>query len=628
MSTSILHFGRVGAVLAAMLALTGFCAASAFDARAHYEKREFMIPMRDGVRLYTQVYVPKDGTQRYPILLTRTPYSVGHYGADQFREVIGPSPEFGAEGYIVAYQDVRGKFRSEGTFIHRPPYIAGKDSSAQVDESSDAYDTIDFLIRNLPNHNGRVGTWGISAAGYTTAMSMIDAHPALKAASPQGTPGDQWIGDDYHHYGAFRLAYAFSWTSSNARRRDGVTEQPVEPFNYGTPDGYRFFMELGPIANVNKRYFMDQVPTWNEFMRHPDYDHYWQGKNVMKDMRNIGFAVLNVIGWFDAEDYYGAWGIYHAIERFNPENRNHVVVGPWSHGGWGRADGESLGNLRFGSKTAEHFRTNIQLPFFNQYLKDKAPVPLAKAVVFETGTNQWREHPAWPPAGFQERKLYLRAAGRLSFDPPADDVAFDEYRSDPAKPVPFTAEIRTTQGHLWIIEDQRFAATRPDVLVYETEPLTEDITIAGAIIADLFVETTGTDADFVVKLIDVFPGDTPNPEPNPKGVQMGHYQMMLAGEVFRAKYRRDFSNPSPLVPGEVERVTYDLLDKYHTFRKGHRIMVQVQSSWFPLIDRNPQKFVNIYEASEDDFQAATHRVHRSKKHPTHLLLRVADPRRE
>ena len=613
--------GMAIGLIASMAAVPGFGQDDNY-ARQNYTKTDYMIPMRDGSKLYTQVYSPKDGSAKYPILLTRTPYSVGNYGADQFRAVIGPSPDFTHEGYIVAYQDVRGKFKSEGAFFHHPPYIPNKKSSKQVDESSDAYDTIEWLLKNHPNHNGRVGVWGISAGGYTAAKAMINAHPALKAASPQAAASEQWIGDDYHHYGAFRLAYGFSWTSGNARIRAGVTEQRPPPFDYGTPDGYRFFLELGPIANVNKLYFKDEVPTWNEFMNHPDYDDYWQAKNVAKDMNNISFAVLNVIGWFDAEDYYGPWAIYHAIEKFNPKNKNHVVVGPWSHGGWGRSDGDRLGDLRFGSKTAEHFRKNIELPFFNFYLKDKGTIAIPKALVFETGSNEWKSYDAWPPNQVDQRNLYLHADGRLSFTAPAAREAADSYVGDPAKPVPFTAETRTNQGSLWIVEDQRFAASRPDVLVYESEELNEDITIAGSIIANLFISTTGTDADYVVKLIDVFPGKTPDIDPNPKGVRMGHYQFMLAGEVFRAKYRNNYSKPEPLVPEKVTEIKYDLLDKYHTFKKGHRIMVQVQSSWFPLIDRNPQKFANIYQAVESDFQKATHRIHRSSASPSHIKLNV------
>lgn len=589
--------------------------------RELYVKNEYMIPMRDGKKLYTQVYSPKDQSERYPFLMTRTPYSVGFYGAEAFRPSLGPSREFEEEKYIFVYQDVRGKFLSEGKFFHHPPFIVNKKGPQDVDESSDAYDTIDWLIKNHPNHNGKVGIWGISAAGYTAAKAMIEAHPALAAASPQAAPGEQFIGDDYHHYGAFRLMYAFSWTSSNARIRSGPTEERPPRFDYGTPDGYQFFLDLGPISNVNKLYFKGQVPTWTEFVDHPNYDKYWQGKNVMKDMKNIRFPVLNVIGWFDAEDYYGPWGIYRAIETMNPQNQNHVVVGPWSHGGWARSGGESLGYAQFGSKTSEYFRQEIQLPFFNAYLKGKGSASLPKVKVFETGKNQWHSFDTWPPKNTKEQDIYLGDNGTLSFTPPAGEGS-DSFVSDPDHPVPYTSEIRTSQGSLWIVEDQRFASRRPDVLVYKSPPLKEDVTIAGPIIAVLHVSTTGTDADWVVKLIDVFPGDAPDPEPNPENVRMGGYQLQLAAEVFRSKYRKSFSQPEPLKPGEVTKIEFNLLDKFHTFLKGHRIMIQIQSTWFPLIDRNPQNFVNIFEAKEEDFQKATHTVYRSRQFPTHLRLQV------
>jgi putative CocE/NonD family hydrolase len=594
------------------------------DLKQQYTKDEYMIPMRDGVKLYTQVYSPKDQSQKYPILMTRTPYSVGNYGPDNFRSSLGPFGAFAREGYIVAYQDVRGKFRSEGQFFHHPPYIVNKKSPKDVDESSDCYDTFDWLLKNHPGHNGRVGLWGVSAAGYTTAKGMIDAHPALKAASPQAAPGDQFIGDDYHHYGGFRLMYAFSWTSANARIRSGPTEERPKPFDYGTPDGHKFFLDLGPISNVNTKYFKDQVPTWTEFVNHPNYDEYWQGKNVMKDMRNINFAVLNVIGWFDDQDYYGPWGIYKSIEKLNPNNKSTVVVGPWSHGGWGRSDGDQLGNIRFGSKTAEYFRNNVELPFFNYYLKDKGDWKSPEALVFLTGSNEWKSYDQWPPGRSKQRNLYLQPNGKLSFNPPSEtsENAYDSFVSDPNKPVPFTAEITTRQGPLWIVEDQRFVASRPDVLVYQTDVLTEDVTIAGSIIADLFVSTTGTDADWIVKLIDVYPGDAPDNQPNPSNIRMGDFQMMLAGEVFRSKYRKSFTKPEPVVPNEVTKIEFDLLDKHHTFLKGHRIMIQIQSTWFPLIDRNPQKFVNTFQAKESDFQKATHKVYRSAKYPTYVKLNL------
>jgi putative CocE/NonD family hydrolase len=455
-------------------------------------------------------------------------------------------------------------------------------------------------------------------------MGMIDAHPALAAASPQASPGDQFIGDDYHHNGAFRLMYAFGWTSRNARIRSGPTESRTEPFRFGTPDGYRFFLELGPLSNVNKRYFQDQVPTWNEFVQHPDYDEYWQGKNVMKDLKNIDFAVLNVIGWFDAEDYYGPWEIYRSIEKYNRVNRNMVVVGPWRHGGWARSAGDRLGHIQFNSNTSEYFRLQVQLPFFNYYLKGKGDFKLSEAIVFETGSNRWKSYDRWPPRQTAARNLYLHSRGGLSFEQPSTETGFDSYISDPDKPVPYSAEVRTSQGHEWMVEDQRFAASRPDVLVYESDILKEDLTIAGPIIASLFVTTTGRDADWIVKLIDVYPGDAPDNRPNPRGVRMGHYQMLLAADVFRSKYRNSFSKPEPMMAGEVTNIEIGLLDKSHTFLKGHRIMVQIQSSWFPLIDRNPQEFVNIFAAQASDFQRATHRVFRSARHSSHLKVLVIE----
>ncbi len=594
--------------------------------RDRYEKTEHMVPMRDGVKLFSQVYAPRDTSRTYPILLTRTPYSIRPYGEDAYRSVIGPSLAFGDAGYIVVYQDVRGKFQSEGQFHHHVVYKAEKKSPEDVDESSDAYDTIDWLLANVSNHNGRVGLWGISYGGWQTAMGMIDAHPALKASSPQGSPADQFIGDDYFHHGAFRLMYAFGWTSSNARIRVGPSTEETKPFEFPTPDGYRFFLELGPVANVNKKFFNDQVPTWNEFVHHGTYDEYWQSKNVLKDIGRVNHPVLNVASWFDAEDYYGPLGIYYAIEKANPDNDSLLVAGPWRHGGWARADGDELGNIRFGSKTGQYFREKIELPFFNYYLKDEGEWPRTEAIVFETGANQWRTYERWPPEEAKRRNLYLHPGGGLSFDPPPESSssAFDSYVSDPAKPVPYSAEIRNQQGHLWTVEDQRFAATRPDVLVYETEPLSEDVTIAGPIIASLQVSSSGSDADWVVKLIDVYPPDAPDNDPNPQNVRMGGFQMMLAGDVFRAKFRESYKSPKPLVPDEVTPIEFDLLDKHHTFLAGHKIMVQIQSSWFPLIDRNPQKFVNIFEAVGSDFQKATNRVYRSPRFASHIKLMVLE----
>jgi putative CocE/NonD family hydrolase len=605
-----------------LLIAAGLICGQNFDIKANYTKTEYMVPMRDGIKLYTQIYAPKDKNLKYPILLFRTPYSIGYYEQEIYRPYLGPNKAYAEEGFIFVYQDVRGKFKSEGEFVVMRPHRRKKQGPQDTDESSDTYDTIEWLLKNIPNHNGRVGQWGISYPGFQTVMGMIDAHPALVASSPQASPSDMWIGDDFHHNGAFRLMYTFGWLANNAQARSGTTERRVERFDYGTPDGYKFFMELGPVSNVDKKYFHGRVPTWNEYMEHGDYDRYWKEQNVLQYLENIEHAVLNVAGWFDAEDFYGPMSIYYTIEEKNPENKSTLVVGPWLHGGWASMDGDTLGNIRFGSKTAEYFREKVEHPFFNFYLKDEGELNLPEALVFVTGLNEWKAYDHWPPEKTEVKNLYLQAEGKLSFEPPSEQDKNDSFISDPEKPVPYTAEIRTSQGHLWMVEDQRFAAQRPDVLVYQTDILAEDITIAGPVIADLYITTAGTDADWVVKLIDVYPGDALNPEPNPCNVRMGDFQMLVGADVFRGKYRNSFEHPEPFVPGKVAKIEYDLRDKCHCFRKGHRIMVQIQSTWFPLIDRNPQKFVDIYHAQESDFQKATHRVYRSSKFPSHLKINV------
>jgi putative CocE/NonD family hydrolase len=592
--------------------------------REHYQKKDYMIPMRDGVRLFTIVYAPKDTSQKYPIMLFRTPYSIPPYGSDDYRAQLGPSPEFDRDGYIFVFQDVRGKFRSEGEFLVMKPYKPDKKSARDTDESSDTYDTIDWLLRNLHGHNSRVGQWGISYPGWQTVMGMIDAHPALKASSPQASPSDMFLGDDFHHNGAFRLMYSFSWLAGNAQTRAGQSEQVNRTFDYGTPDGYKFFLDIGTVSRVNELYFQNRVPAWNEFMEHPNYDSYWQDQNALKDLKNIRPAVLNVAGWFDAEDFYGPTSIYYRIERENPSNRSTLVVGPWLHGGWSSMDGDSLGNIRFGSKTSLHYQKEVLFPFFSYHLKDRGPVNLPEAIVFQTGKNVWKTYDQWPPRSAVTGNLYFHGNGRLSFDAVTDKSpsAYDAYVSDPYKPVPFSAETRTTQGHLWMVEDQRFAASRPDVLVYQTDALREDITIAGPILASIHVATSGTDSDYVVKLIDVYPSDAPDNLPNTCSVKMGNFQMLLAGEVFRARFRNSYSKPEPMTPDQPVKLEFDLRDRNHTFLKGHRIMVQVQSSWFPVIDRNPQKFVDIYRASGADFRKATQRLYRSAQHPSHIKLNM------
>jgi len=589
-----------------------------------YTKSEQMIPMRDGVKLFTIVYQPKDTSQKCPFLIHRTPYGSPPYGPDAYRASLGPSRDFAKEGYIFVYQDARGKFRSEGDFVVMRPIKPDKRGNSDTDESTDTYDTIEWLLKNIPNNNGRAGQWGISYPGSQTVWGMIDAHPALKASSPQAPAIDMFLGDDFHHNGAFRLMYTFSWLSGSARSRSGPSENRDAPFDYGTPDGYSFFLKTGSVANINDRYFQSRVPTWNEYMEHPNYDDYWQKQNPVRYLKNIRHAILNVAGWFDAEDFYGPLETYNAIEKYNPSNNSTIVIGPWLHGGWASMPGDSLGEIKFGSKTGEYFRQNVELPFFNYYLKEKGELKLPEALVFETGANEWRQFNSWPPGNAETKMLYFQADGKLSFNAPNGSLAtaYDSYVNDPDKPVPFSSEIRTTQGHLWMVEDQRFAASRPDVLVYESDPLTKDITIAGPILASLYCSTTGTDTDWVVKLIDIYPGDAPDNAPNPRGIRMGGYQMLLAGEVFRAKYRNSYSNPEPLAPDDPTKIEFSLRDRFHRFLKGHRIMVQVQSSWFPVIDRNPQKFMDIYKARNSDFQRATNKIYRSRRMPSGVKVNV------
>jgi len=598
-------------------------AQTAPDVRTTYVKSEHTIAMRDGVKLFTIVYSPKDTSTTYPIMLHRTPYGSPPYGPDAYRATLGPSPEFAKSGFIFAYQDVRGKFRSEGEFVVMRPIVIDPRPAASTDESTDTWDTIDWLVKNVPNNNGRVGQWGISYPGTQTVWGLIAAHPALKASSPQAPAIDMFLGDDFHHNGAFRLMYTFSWLAGNARPRAGAGETRGPAFTYGTPDGYRFFLDAGPVAAINEKYFNYSVPTWNEYMAHPDYDAYWQRQNPLKFVTNVTHAVLNVAGWFDAEDFYGPLETYKTIEKTTRDNKNTIVIGPWLHGGWASMPGDVLGDIQFGSRTGEHYRANVELPFFERHLKDKG-ADLAEAIVFETGGNQWKSFDSWPPRGTESRTLYLQADGGLSFTPPpaGGRDTYDEFISDPAKPVPWSAETRTTQGHLWMVEDQRFAAARPDVLVYQTPPLTDDVVIAGPILPSLVVSTTGTDADWIVKLIDVYPGTAPDNTPNPRGIRMGHFQMLVAGEVFRSKYRQSFSKPVAMVPGQPTTIAFDLRDRYHRFLKDHRIMVQVQSSWFPVIDRNPQTFVNIYEAKPSDFRSATHRVYRSASQVSGVKISV------
>ncbi len=588
--------------------------------RLHYDKQEHMVPMRDGVELFTIVYTPKKRDEELPILLYRTPYSIAPYGLDEYREVLGPSPEFDRDGYIFAFQDVRGKFKSEGEFAVIRPLAPKPKGVTDTDESTDNFDIIEWLLANIEGNNGRVGQWGISYSGWQALMGMVDAHPALVASSPQASPSDMFIGDDWHHNGAFRIMYAFSWLSRNARRRDTPTEERAGPFDYGTPSGYDFFLEAGAASRIDDLYFRGDVLAWNDFMEHDTYDYYWQRQNALQHLGDIDHAILNVAGWFDTEDFYGPMSIYQTIEEENPGIENTLAAGPWLHGGWRSMEGDHLGCVEFDSKTSLYFQREVQFPFFQHHLKDKGDWEASEAVVFETGSNEWKRYGSWPPEDLDPTKIYLRGNGRLSFEEPTEAKASDSYVSDPNKPVPFSAEIRSTLGHLWKVEDQRFASTRPDVLVYQSDVLEKDLTIAGPILANVFVSTTGTDSDWIVKLIDVYPGDAPASAFCE--VPMGGFQMHLAGEIMRGRFRNSFEDPEPMVPGEVTPIAIDLRDRNHTFKAGHRIMVHVQSSWFPAYDRNPQRYVNIYRAQPEDYQPATQTVHRAARYPSHLVLGV------
>lgn len=580
--------------------------------RSHYTKYEFRIPMRDGVRLFTSVYVPKDETQLWPILLQRTPYSVAPYGIDNYRATLGPSDPYTKEGFIFVYQDVRGRYLSEGKFVDVPIHKTHYSGPKDTDESTDTYDTIDWLIKHVPDNNGRVGQYGISYPGFYTAFGMIHAHPALKASSPQAPMGDVGNGDDAYHYGAFFLAANFGfYTGFKPRGVEPERPERRTPFDYGTPDAYEFYLSLGPLENSNERYFKNQNQYWTDLLEHPNYDDFWQSRALAPHMKDITPAVLFVGGWFDAEDLAGPLKLSRALEANGAMSPMTLVMGPWSHGGWARGDGSTLGNLDFHSKTAEYFRKDIELPFFVYHLKGKGDGKYPKAWVFETGTDRWRRFDTWPPREALARTLYFDASGKLSFDPPSGKVApYDEYVSDPAHPVPLLGEIGSGMPSDYMTYDQRFASRRTDVLTYQTTPLERDITVAGPLTPVLQVSTSGTDSDFVVKLIDVYPNDYPDPAPNPARIHMPGYQQLVRGEPFRGKFRNSFSKPEPFVPNQPAKIEFAMPDVCHTFRTGHRIMVQIQSSWFPLIDRNPQQFLDIPKAKASDFQKATERVYR------------------
>ncbi len=597
--------------------------------RSQYSKFEYRIPVRDGKRLFTSVYIPIDASpgKKYPVILVRTPYSVAPYGLDRYRTRLGPSAEFEKEGYIFAFQDVRGKHMSEGTFINMTPHVERKSRASDVDESSDTYDSIEWMLKNIPNNNGKFGQWGISYPGFYTSAGAIDSHPALKAISPQAPIADWWRGDDMHRNGAFNLQLAFSFFNDFGRQRTELwdEEEPLK-FEYGTPDAYEFFLQLGALPQANARYFKGAIPFWNEVASHPDYDDFWQKRNLLPHLKNIKAAVMTVGGWYDTEDLYGPLQTYRAIESQNSGIKNTLVLGPWVHGGWQRTTGEKVGDTEFGFKTSETFQ-KMELAFFKHYLKGGPDPKIPEVMVFETGANRWRSFDSWPPSKVNKSPFYLRADNRLDSEPEKQTTpAFDEYLSDPAKPVPYTTELTNRWSSAYTGADQRFASQRPDVLVYQTDVLKDDLTLAGSVQADLWFSTTGTDADLVVKIIDVWPGkvrgwneeDEKSDKKNP-----GSQQLLVRGEPIRARYRDSWEQPKPFLPNELSRVRFSLNDVFHTFQRGHRLMIQIQSTWFPFIDRNPQQFVpNIFEAQAKDFIKANHRIYRDATHASLLNLPI------
>jgi putative CocE/NonD family hydrolase len=603
--------------------------------KQHFAKTEYQIPMRDGVKLYTIVYAPKDADKvRYPIMLKRTPYSIGPYGPNKYLLRISPSSAMLHEGYIFAFQDVRGKFMSEGTFEDVRPALEKHTTKQDIDEGTDTFDTIEFLLKKGPKNNGRVGQWGISYPGFYTTMGLLSRHPALKAASPQA-PVTDWFWDDDHHNGAYFLTGVGFWASFGQPRPQPTAAHAPE-LKMGTPDGYDYYYRLGPLKNVDAQLFHGQVKHWNDLVQHPNYDAFWQARNPRPHLRNIKTAVLTVGGFNDAEDLFGALHTYKALEQQNPGLPNRLVMGPWVHGGWANTTGEQVGNVAYGAATSLWYQENVEAPFFKSYLKDAKPTAAAKlpeATVFESGTNQWRQFDAWPPKAAQTKKLYFRQAGGLSFSPPTDgtnerrrpevNYEFDQFLSDPAHPVPYTEATAPAMTREYMTDDQRFASRRPDVLTYQTEVLTAPLTLAGPIEALLQVATTGSDADWVVKIIDVYPDSARDNPRNAPGVHLGGYQQLVRSEVMRGRFRNSFEKPEPFTPGQITAVPFTVQDLMHTFRPGHRLMVQVQSTWFPLVDRNPQKYVdNIFQANESDFQAATHRLYHTLEKASQLVLKV------
>jgi len=588
------------------------------DYSSYFKKTSAMIPMRDGVKLYTEIYSPVNATEPLPMLMNRTPYGIAAANKG-VSSMIYRYADMVSAGYIFVFQDIRGRYGSEGKFLMLHPVHDASDPKG-IDEATDTYDTIAWLVKNVPNNNGRVGLDGISYDGFLVTMGMINPHPALKAVSEQACMGDTWLGDDFFHNGAFRLSYGFEYTA--------LLETSAENFSFSFDrfDVYDFYLRLGALSNANAKYFHDKLPTWNEFVQHPSYDEFWKHHAIAYGLKEATVPNLNVAGWWDQEDFYGPMATYARLEKSDSKHLNYLVAGPWNHGGWGHGPGKSLGEIPFGSDTSAYFRQKIELPWFEYWLKDKGSLPLKEAMLFQSGSNNWVQFDSWPPREAQTRNLYFHENGKLSFDPPQDSPdAADSYVSDPAHPVPYRhrpvdmtyPEDHPGSWYTWLVQDQRFVDQRPDVLTWQTDELTDDVTLAGQVTAKLFASTTGTDSDWIVKLIDVYP------QKEADDWKLSGYELMISDEIFRGRYHNSYEKPEPLKPGEVTPFTVDLHTQDHVFKKGHRIMVQVQSTWFPLYDRNPQKFVpNIFRATDADYQAATQRIYRTKQHPSSVEIMI------
>ena len=590
----------------------------------HYVKKEKYIPMRDNVKLFTSIYMPTDSDQNtHPILLLRTPYSCAPYGKAWIPFWKVYVKEYLKQDYIIVFQDVRGKYMSEGDFVNIRPFNPHKKTNKDIDEASDAYDTIDWMIKNIPGNNGKVGALGTSYLGFYAAMTGLSGHPSLKAISPQAPVTDWFVGDDAHHNGAFMLQDMFEFFVGGfgVARPKPTTADPKD-LPMSAKDSYAYYLQTGALSNFTKIADKRKVPFWDDLMAHPDNDGWWQARNDRKYAAYIpaGTASLVVGGLFDAEDCFGAINLYQSIAQ-KAKNTNKFVFGPWRHGQWGSDEGDRLGHIQFGSNTSKWYQDHIELPFFNYYLKGEGNADsIARATVFFTGQNKWHRLNQWPPKDVQPTNLYFQKAGKLAFNKPTSSNTYEEYTSNPAKPVPYTDGIHKKRTVEYMDDDQRFAAARTDVLTFETDTLTQDLTLAGPLVADLMVGISTTDDDFVVKLIDVFP-DNFKYSDNDQYI-MNDYEMLVRGDIFRGRYRNSFSKPQPFIPGKVTEVKYILNDIAHTFKKGHRVMVQVQSSWFPIADRNPQQFLDIYHAKNTDFIKSVIRVYMSAGAASKIVLPV------